>query len=173
MAAAGMLAAVLAGVVITSPARADDDPPFVMAHGGLFGFERPSTQTAEFGLAYRSDYKLWVLKPHFGVLGTANGAFYGYGGLLMDVFFGNRVALTLSTAAGGWHEGDLKPPRGHPLGYPLEFRSGVDLAYRFDDRSRLGMGVYHISNAGLGKDNPGENTVEASYALPLAKLLGQ
>ena len=36
---------------------------------------------------------------------------------------------------------------GLDLGYGLEFRSQLEIAYRFDNRSRLGVAVSHMSNA--------------------------
>ena len=42
------------------------------------------------------------------------------------------------------------------LGYELEFRSGIEIGYVFCNKSRLGVHFYHISNASLGRKNPGE-----------------
>ena len=56
---------------------------------------------------------------------------------------------------------------GTRLGSWVEFRSGAELAYRFADRSRLGIAVHHISNAGLTKQNPGEQSVVLMYSVPL------
>jgi lipid A 3-O-deacylase len=53
------------------------------------------------------------------------------------------------------------------LGAPIEFRSGVDLAYKFADLSRLGVSFQHTSNAGIGKSNPGEQEVLLVYQLPM------
>ena len=44
---------------------------------------------------------------------------------------------------------------GKDLGHAIEFRSGIEVAYRFDDYSRLGLSFTHISNAGLDERNPG------------------
>ncbi|MGH7126628.1 MAG: acyloxyacyl hydrolase [Stellaceae bacterium] len=41
------------------------------------------------------------------------------------------------------------------LGSWWEFRTGAELDYRFADNRRVGVGLYHMSNAGLGKENPG------------------
>jgi lipid A 3-O-deacylase len=140
-----------------------DDPDFIHFGAGAFDFQRDKTITAEFDLAYRSDYKLWILKPHGGVLGTAAGAFYAYGGFLVDMYFGNRIVATASTAVGPYIKGS-----GKDLGGVIEFRSGLDLAYRFDDRSRLGVGIYHMSNTGLwSKRNPGEETALLFYQMPV------
>ena len=95
-------------------------------------------------------------------MATSDGGAYGYGGISFDLFFGRRIVLTPSFAAGYYHEGN-----GRDLGHEVEFRSGVELAYRFDDRTRLGVLFYHLSNAGLGDHNPGTEVLSLSYSIPL------
>ncbi|MBF0168690.1 MAG: acyloxyacyl hydrolase [Alphaproteobacteria bacterium] len=162
--------ALLLGLVALSSqaALAADDPDFIHMGVGWWDFNRPANHAAEFDLAYRSDYKLWLLKPHAGILGTSDGSIYGYGGFLIDFYFGNRFVVTPSTSVGFYSRGGAKSN----LGSPIEFRSGLDLAYRFDDRSRLGVGIYHISNTGLwDKRNPGEETALLFYQMPVHKLI--
>ena len=69
-------------------------------------------------------------------MGTTDSAFYGFGGVLVDVFFGKRWVLTPSFAAGYYDNGD-----GVDLGHEVEFRSSIELSYRFDNRTRLGRVV--------------------------------
>ncbi|MDK9721586.1 MAG: acyloxyacyl hydrolase [Rhodospirillales bacterium] len=157
----------------TAPeAVAADDADFLRVGAGWWDFNRPDNYAAEFDIAYRSDYKWWFLKHQAGLLGTSDGSAYGYWGLYMDLYFGNRFVVSPSTAVGyyyrgAWDKGDKKSN----LGSPIEFRSGIDFSYRFDDRSRVGLGVYHISNTGLWSDrNPGEETLMLSYDIPISKL---
>ena len=56
---------------------------------------------------------------------------------------------------------------GTNLGSWWEFRSGAELAWRFEDMSRLGVAVHHTSNGGLTKRNPGEQSVLLMYSVPL------
>ena len=53
------------------------------------------------------------------------------------------------------------------LGNPIEFNSGVELAYRFAGQSRLGLAFDHISNAGIAKINPGVESLLLVYSYPL------
>jgi len=46
-------------------------------------------------------------------------------------------------------------------------RSQLEVAYRFDGRSRLGLSISHYSNAGLGDDNPGTESLMVNYSVPL------
>ena len=70
--------------------------------------------------------------------------------------------LTPSLAPGLYREGG-----GKDLGHVIEFRSSVKLAYRFDNRARLGLDLYHLSNAGLANRNPGANALMLTYSMPL------
>ncbi|MFI4986007.1 MAG: acyloxyacyl hydrolase [Alphaproteobacteria bacterium] len=145
-----------------APARADD-PDFLDLQLGTFDVRHAHTFVAD--LEYRSDYKLWVFKPIGGLLVTGRGATYLYSGFAVDIFFGNRIVVTPSEAVGVYNRGnDVN------LGAVPEFRSSVAVAYRFDDRSRLGVMFHHISNAGLGRQNPGSETTLMTYSLPLDRL---
>lgn len=152
----------------TAPAAlAADDADFLRVGAGWWDFNRPDNYAAEFDIAYRSDYKWWFLKHQAGLLGTSDGSVYGYWGLYMDLYFGNRFVVSPSTAVGLY----ARNGASSNLGSAVEFRSGIDFAYRFDDRSRLGIGIYHISNTGLWDDrNPGEETLMLSYDIPISKL---
>lgn len=162
----GLFVGLLTLCAATIPAWADDSD-FLELQGGAFDIRH--AHTAAFGLEYRSDYKIlgWV-KPMVGMLTTSRGAFYGYGGLALDVFFGNRIVITPSLAVGGYSQGN-----DVDLGAVPEFRSSFEVAYRFDDRSRLGVEFHHISNAGIGSRNPGAETLLLTYAYPLTKLREQ
>lgn len=166
---------VFTGIILASVTYANawatdakkDEPDFLTISAGRFDMIANHNPATEFGLQYRSDYKMWYLKPHGGIIATTDETFYGYGGILFDIFIGNRFVLTGSTAVGYYAKGS-----GKNLHHPLEFRSGAELAYRFDDRSRLGLGIFHISNASIGERNPGVETFLASYSIPFNKVLG-
>jgi hypothetical protein len=70
--------------------------------------------------------------------------------------------LTPSFAAGYYDNGD-----GVDLGHEVEFRSSIELSYRFDNRTRLGVSFYHLSNASIGDTNPGTEVLSVVYSIPL------
>lgn len=148
-------------MAIPAPAFAED-PDFLSFGVGWYDMNRRVDQAAEFRVEYRSDAKLWVFKPFGGAMGTTDGAIYGYGGFLMDIYFGRRIVVTPSLAAGLYHDGN-----GRDLGHAVEFRSSLEIAYRFDDRTRLGLSFYHLSNAHLGTSNPGTEVLSLVYSIPL------
>ncbi len=147
-------------------ARAED-PAFISLGLGYYDINRQSDEAVDFRLEYRHGQKLWIFKPWVGIEGTSDGAVYAAGGILVDVFFGRRVVVTGSLGAGYYEEGD-----GKDLGYELQFRSQIEMAYRFDDRSRLGLAFSHISNASLGDTNPGVEILNLYYSIPLTRFFG-
>ncbi|MEE9210083.1 MAG: acyloxyacyl hydrolase [Kiloniellales bacterium] len=143
-----------------------DDPSFLTLGVGYFDMNKQDNDAVDFRLEYRHGQKFWIFKPWIGVEATSDGAVYGAAGVLIDVFLGNRVVLTPSFGAGYYEEGD-----GKDLGHEIEFRSQIEVSYRFDDRSRLGLAFSHISNASIGADNPGVEILNVYYSVPLEGLL--
>lgn len=157
------LAALIA--CIAAPAQADDDPAFLTLAVGAFDVGEDAA--VEGRVEYRHDGKLWIFKPFGGVMATGDGAAYAYAGVLIDAYWGNRIVTTLSFAPGAYHEGD-----GKDLGHTLEFRSQFEIAWRFDDRSRLGLAVSHMSNASIGDKNPGQESLTLNYSFPFGRVGG-
>jgi lipid A 3-O-deacylase len=146
-----------------------DDPTFLTVGAGWFDFNRQKDDGAEVRVDLRSDYKLWIFKPFLTAAGVSNGMTFFGGGVLVDIYFGNRFVVTPSFAPTWW--------RGKTdeldLGHGLEFRSQIEFAYRFDDRSRLGLAVSHSSNASIGDTNPGTETLMLNYSVPLGGWFGR
>ncbi len=159
--AAGLAGAVLAGPAVT-PALAQD-PAFLSYGAGGFDIN-DNDSTGLLSFEYLSNGRLWVFQPILGAFATFEGSFYAYAGLGLDMFFGRRIVVTPSLAAGIYLEGG-----GKDLGSVLEFRSSIQLAYRFDDRSRLGIQFHHLSNAGIDDKNPGVNSLLLTYSMPLGR----
>ena len=92
-------------------------------------------------------------------------SFWG-GGVLLDIYFGRRLVFTPSFAPTLWfgETDDLD------LGHVIEFRSQIEVAYRFDNRSRLGLSVSHYSNASLADENPGTESLLLNYSMPFKNL---
>ncbi len=150
-------------------ARADeDDPAFISLGAGYFDAYHRDDGAADFRIEYRHGEKFLFLKPWAGIEATSDGSLWGGAGVLLDVYFGRRLVVTGSIGAGGYAEGG-----GKDLGHEIEFRSQAEIAYRFDDRSRLGLAVSHISNASIGDDNPGVEILNVYYSIPLERIFGE
>ncbi len=157
-------AAWLAGALLAGPAVAPamaQDPAFLSFGAGGFDINDDDS-TGMLSIEYLSNGRIWVFQPILGAFATFEGGFYAYAGLGLDMFFGRRIVVTPSLAAGLYLEGG-----GKDLGSVVEFRSSIQLAYRFDDRSRLGIQFYHLSNASIDDKNPGANSLLLTYSMPL------
>lgn len=130
--------------------------------------DRGNETVPMFRIEGRLPTKLWRFTPIVGLEVTTLGAVYGYGGLALDVFFGDRFVVTPNAAAGFYSAGE-----GRDLGYPLEFRTGLEAAYQFDNGSRLGVAYHHMSNADLSDRNPGVETLTVNFAMPLDMVFGR
>ena len=160
----GFLMAV--AISVAPKAHAGDDPDYLTVSAGWFDLNRKKDEGAEFRLEYRSDHKLWELKPFATLAVASNGMTFIGAGVLMDVYFGKRWVLTPSFAP-TWWRGKTSSLN---LGHAVEFRSQMELAYRFDDRSRIGLSISHYSNASLGDYNPGTEALMVNYSMPFSKI---
>lgn len=128
---------------------------------GAFDMVQRSDDGLEARLEYRSDAPWW-LKPFGGITATTDAAVHLYVGVYADLVIGEHFYIQPSFAPGAFFEGN-----GKVLGNILEFRSQLELGYRFRDDSRLGISLNHISNAGLGTSNPGSESLVLTYSVPL------
>jgi lipid A 3-O-deacylase len=145
-----------------SPAAAE--APGLVALGiGAFDVVRQDEPAADFRLEYRHGQGLWIFQPWLGLEATSDGALYGVIGLFSDFALGRHLVLSPSIGVGAYRRGG-----GLDLGGVLEFRSQLELAWRFADASRLGVAFSHISNAGIGDHNTGTEIATLYYAFPLA-----
>ncbi len=161
----GLVLALAISLGAAAPLRAQD-PSFLTFGAGYYDINKQDNSAADFRLEYRHGEKIWLFKPWVGVEATSDGAFYGAAGVLIDVFFGKRFVVTPSFGAGYYADGD-----GKDLGHEIEFRSQIEIGYRFDNRARLSLAFSHISNASIGDKNPGVEILNVYYSLPLDGLL--
>lgn len=146
-------------------------PDFISVAIGAYDLYREKYRTFEFEMEYKfhlkclkSPNKYLEFRPLVGLMTTAKGTFYGYLGINFDLLFFRHIHF-----APGFAAGYFTPGKGKNLGYPIEFRSGVELAWQFSDWHRLGFHFYHLSNASLGRRNPGEESLVLFYDIPLVK----
>ncbi len=169
---AGILGALLAGglavalFVVPQTALAAE-PAMISVAGGYFDVFHRHKPAAEVTLEYRSGETFFYFHPIVGVMGTSDHGGYVYAGVMLDIPLIDHIWLTPSIAPGLYAEGN-----GKHLGCPVEFRSQIEISYRFSGGSRLGVTYSHMSNAGLGHDNPGVEIAQVSYAVPFDDIFG-
>ena len=124
---------------------------------GMFDFSDDKQKAGIFGLQHQ-DEKLFrksflgKLSPITGGFLTENNAFYLYTGIQAEYGLG-PLKITPSFAPGYYNYGS-----GKDLGYPLEFKSEVQISLELSEKTKLGMSYNHISNARLGSKTTGANS---------------
>lgn len=132
-----------------------------VAVGHVAVFDNDVEEPAVFKLEYRFTpiEKWWGLAPAIGAARSEAGASFVFADVEKDFFLSSSWVFTPSFGAGLFDDGvDVK------LGNDLEFRSGVKLAYQFANKSRLSLGLFHLSNGGLSDRNPGTEPAFVAYA---------
>lgn len=149
---------------LLSKEKMDDfkPPALISVGGGIFDVMRSKKRTGEFRIEYKSDLNWYTIRPMLGLMANNQGAFYTYGGFGFDWVIGDCFVISPNFAPGFYYRGDSKK-----LGFPLEFRSGLELAWQFKNYTRIGGHFYHISNASMGSRNPGEESLIFFISIPL------
>ena len=154
----------LAGLVAAGPIRAQDSQrsragSYNLGVATSIGHSKSSTGVE---LEYRLDSRAWTprnggrfsLIPVFGIAGSSKDAVFGYAGFRSDFNVTQKWRLTPGFAVGAYNRrGDID------LGGPVEFRSSLDISRAVGDTMRIGVALFHISNARLYDRNPGVNVL--------------
>lgn len=121
----------------------------------------------DFRFEYRFGQPFWyVFKPLIALQATSDLGGGAFAGVVADWLVNDHWVIAPSFAAGLWGHGN-----GKDLGYAVEFRSQLELGYRFDNDWRLTGAFSHMSNANLGSDNPGTEMATVYLHIPADKLL--
>lgn len=106
------------------------------------------------------------LIPVAGGMATSRGALLVYGGFRLDYELGRRWVFSPGWAGTLYYRGEGE---GKDLGGALEFRTQVELAYRLPNDARVGLCLYHLSNAGILGFNPGSESLVVTYSTRLRR----
>lgn len=156
-------AAILAFFAISPLTYADHNHSLAFSVGAFEAFDNDES-AAEIGVEYRFApiESVFNLIPSIGLNLSEDGAYWASAGVRYDYALSQNWVITPNFALVGYENG-----AGLDLGLGLEFRTGLDVAYRLTNSSRLALGIYHMSNADLGEDNPGSESVILSYSFDL------
>ena len=144
-------------------------PVAVVASSGVFDPFVDST-SYEVGSELRFAPRRVPFLPHFvpevapaaGLMAGAHGSLYLYGGVHADLPLSERWTLSP-----GWAMGFYYRSPEFDLGGPFELRTSLELSYRRAGGSRIGLCLYHLSNAGLFDRNPGSESLVVTYSAGL------
>ena len=123
---------------------------------GIFDFSDDGQRATLVGIQHQNESLkrksfLGTLSPITGFIITENNAQYFYTGIQAQYKIG-KLNVVPSFTPGLYGKGD-----GKDLGHVVEFKSEVQLSFDLFSDSELGFSYNHISNASLGKKNPGAN----------------
>jgi len=153
-------------ISLLSPAIAFADccecPGLLTFGAGAFRTHHPAEKMLAFNGEYKWSASWYGIQPIASAMFTDQGSFYFCFGAAYDIPLGPYICLTPSFAPGVYAKGG-----GKDLGYPLEFRSSIALSGVFRNGNRLGVQVYHISNASLGHTNPGAEIYLVTYSFAI------
>jgi hypothetical protein len=169
----GLRAALVLSTAAALPARAElapppDHRPALELSVGVSGIFDEGTQPMRYGgeFFWRPATE-WCVTPGLGLAYAAGGASFVFADLRKDFWIDPRWAVSISVGGGLFHE-----DHGLHLGSEIEFRSGIALSRRFGDRLRVGIAFFHVSNGGLGEDNPGTEALDLLVEFPLGPARG-
>lgn len=167
--------AALLGVTVAVPTSKSnsnglptDPAPSVSFGVGKFDVNSNSDQDSaiDFRVDWMGSPLFYVFKPTVGFEVTGDGGGGVFVGLAGDWLIHDQWTFTPSFAVGAWGNGD-----GKDMGSVLEFRSQVEVGYRFDNGWRLGASYGHISNAEIGDTNPGAEILSMHLRVPADAIL--
>lgn len=116
-----------------------------------------------FQVEYQHRSYLWqYLRPQITFLFSKRYSKYMGLGVGWEFYLNKHLIITPSFSPGIYWQG-----KGRDLGYPLEFRSALEIVYEMENKGRIGIQIFHLSNAHLSQKNPGLNALILCLAFPL------
>ncbi len=144
-------------VMLNSPTFSEEKSRGLNFYTGMFDFSDDGKKAALYGVEHQNenlyrDTFFGRISPVTGAMITQDSATYIYTGIETNYSVG-FLNVTPSFTPGLYRQGS-----GKDLGHPLEFKSEVQLSLDLSEGTNLGMSYNHVSNASLGKKNPGANS---------------
>jgi lipid A 3-O-deacylase len=156
------LIALLLTTVAAAPAMAGDEPARLKLGVGYYDvFDDQNALDVKAEI--HSSREWWIVHPWVGLEANSDGGIWGGFGIAADLKLSEQWIITPSTSVGLYGEGDSKD-----LGGVVQFRSGLELAYKFENAHRLGLELTHMSNASIYDSNPGTEVISVNYHMPLS-----
>ena len=144
-------------ILFSSIAYSEENDSRFNIYSGMFDFSDTGKKSALIGFQHQNenlnrDTFLGNLSPITGALITGDTAAYVYTGVQAQYRLG-KMNFTPSFTPGLYSKGD-----GKDLGHIIEFKSELQISLDLSSDSQLGFSYNHLSNASLGKKNPGANS---------------
>jgi len=161
-------AAIVATNFIFDMPEPDKGRDFIAGGIGYFDPIDQDNTSAEFRFEYWARWTWLKTRPIAGVFATTDKGIGAYIGIRHDLYLTDNLVISIETAPTLFSVGD-----GNHLGSYAVLRSGVAVAYRFDNASRLSLTLHHMSHGEVFSNrNPGVETAAITFALPIDSLFG-
>lgn len=136
---------------------------------GAFDVAREDDRSVMFGAEYQAGARiLGVLQPILGVNVTTGSSVTGYGALGLPIYIGDNIQITPSLGVAAYHNG-----ADYDLGQVINARGAAEIAYVFEDRSRIGVTGSILSNLDSFHDEDMVGTVALTYTTPTTLFSGK
>jgi len=130
---------------------------------GQIGVADDESADTAAGVEIRLPHNWHGIRPWFGTSVSDNGTWFAGAGFIYDLKPSPDWTITLGSGP-FYYESDTDD-----LGLDLEFYSFIEASRRFRNDVRFGVRVGHLSNAGLGRINPGTENVTLVAVIPLTR----
>lgn len=107
----------------------------------------------------------FALRPIAGVAVTGNQGVWIFAGVRRDWTIAPGWTLSPSVSIVGYNRGN-----GKNLGGSLQFRSFLEISRSLHERFRVGLALYHLSNARIRRYNPGSESILITFSAPVEGL---
>jgi len=138
------------------------DRNYIAISSAVFDILQQDDASSETRFEFRYGKDKFLVQPFNGVMINTEGAMHIYFGLYYDIKVAGYLYITPSFAPGLYARRNSKD-----LKFALEFRSQLEVSFRFNNDVRIGFSFNHISNASLGIENPGVESLAVTYIVPL------
>lgn len=137
------------------------DRSFIAVSVAAFDVIQQHEPSFEGRLEYRLNKSGWKFDPLIGVMGNSDEAKHIYTGVYSEFVCIKSFILSTSFAPGFYFRGKSKD-----LSFILEFRSQIEISYRFKNSMKFGLSLNHISNASIKPPNIGAESLALTFIFP-------
>jgi len=148
--------------LFNSESFAGDGRKYISFSTAVFDILQQESTAFEGRIEYRGIEFYSDFKPLTGVMLNTGGAVHLFAGIFIDIPIFDFLYFSPSFAPGLYFNKKSKN-----LHFLLEFRSQVEIAFKIGNEIKVGVSFNHISNASLGKVNPGVESIALTYYFPL------
>ena len=147
----------------------DANPSYFGLSVGVFDPLRESERSVALNAEYQPGVKIaGVLQPIFGAMVTTGSAVMGYAGVGVPFKVTEKIQIMPSVAAAVYHNG-----ADYDLGQMLNLRAGGEIAYVLDNKSRIGLGGYVLTNLDSTEKRDRTGMILVSYTTPTSIFSGK